>query len=434
MNIVEKVKKYLKEYNVSNTLLCALSGGCDSVVMTHIIHNLGYKVIAIHLNHNWRAAESQRDEEFSKEFAQNLGIEFYSEKLPNDLKKTELVARELRYNFFTNCAKHFKCNCVMLAHNQNDNVETLIYRVFKGTGLKGLCSIPKHRDIFYRPLLEVSREEIENYAKANSLKYVNDSSNNSTKYKRNFIRKEILPLAVKINPDASGAICNLIELANMQNEIICNVVSEIKSKIFEGDKIILDYFLDLSEPLKCEIINDFIGADLKYRDLKRIKSYVKFIQDKHKTPSKKSVNTDLFLEISDGYIFKSSACKKNYDEIAVFGEGTYNLASQQVVLSKVQNVCDFKNARKRHFLNIDFNQKITLRTRREGDLFSPFGMKQGKMKLKDYLINKKIPRQKRDNLLLLACGNEILCILGVQISQKAAVKKGESCYKLEILE
>ena len=96
MNIVEKVKKYLKEYNVSNTLLCALSGGCDSVVMTHIIHNLGYKVIAIHLNHNWRAAESQRDEEFSKEFAQNLGIEFYSEKLPNDLKKNRTCRTRIK--------------------------------------------------------------------------------------------------------------------------------------------------------------------------------------------------------------------------------------------------------------------------------------------------------------------------------------------------
>ena len=434
MQIVESVKKYLKDYKVENKIICAISGGCDSVVMTHILSKLGLEVVAIHLNHNWRGEESLRDENFSREFAKSLEIEFYSEKLSFDVKKTETDAREARYLFFKSCAKKFNSKYVFLAHNKNDNAETLLYRVIKGTGLKGLCSIPKHRDIFYRPLLDITREEIEAYAKENNLKYVNDSSNNSIKYKRNFIRKEILPLVKKINPDAICALNNLSQVANMQYEIVSNGLNKAKEDIFFNDKIILEKYLSLSEPLKYEIINDFIGADLKYRDFKRIKSYVDFIEKNKTSASKKSICKNLFLEISNGFIFKSHLQDKNMLEIQISQEGEYAFGDKTVVIKKLNYMPDFKNLKNVHCANLDFKKPITLRTRRNGDIFSPFGVKQGKMKLKDYLINKKIPRQNRENLLLLAQGKEILCILGVQISQKVAIDNDANCYEIKIME
>ena len=434
MQIVESVKKYLKDYKVENKIICAISGGCDSVVMTHILSKLGLEVVAIHLNHNWRGEESLRDENFSREFAKSLGIEFYSEKLSFDVKKTETDAREARYLFFKSCAKKFNSKYVFLAHNKNDNAETLLYRVIKGTGLKGLCSIPKHRDIFYRPLLDITREEIEAYAKENNLKYVNDSSNDSIKYKRNFIRKEILPLVKKINPDVICALNNLSQVANMQYEIVSNGLNKAKEDIFFNDKIILEKYLSLSEPLKYEIINDFIGADLKYRDFKRIKSYVDFIEKNKTSTSKKSICKNLFLEISNGFIFKSHLQDKNMLEIQISQEGKYTFGDKTVVIKKLNSMPDFKNLKNILCANLDFKKPITLRTRRKGDIFSPFGIKQGKMKLKDYLINKKILRQTRDNLLLLTHDSEVLCILGVQISQKVAVNNNSNCYEIKITE
>ncbi len=434
MQIVESVKKYLKDYKVENKIICAISGGCDSVVMTHILSKLGLEVVAIHLNHNWRGEESLRDENFSREFAKSLGIEFYSEKLSFDVKKTETDAREARYLFFKSCAKKFNSKYVFLAHNKNDNAETLLYRVIKGTGLKGLCSIPKHRDIFYRPLLDITREEIEAYAKENNLKYVNDSSNDSIKYKRNFIRKEILPLVKKINPDVICALNNLSQVANMQYEIVSNGLNKAKEDIFFNDKIILEKYLSLSEPLKYEIINDFIGADLKYRDFKRIKSYVDFIEKNKTSASKKSICKNLFLEISNGFIFKSHLQDKNMLEIQISQEGEYAFGDKTVVIKKLNSMPDFKNLKNILCANLDFKKPITLRTRRKGDIFSPFGIKQGKMKLKDYLINKKILRQTRDNLLLLTHDSEVLCILGVQISQKVAVNNNSNCYEIKITE
>ena len=433
MPIVNKVKNFLKEYNVGTKVICGLSGGCDSVVMTHILSKLGLEVVAIHLNHNWRGEESLRDENFSREFSKSLGIEFYSEKLSFDVKKTETDAREARYLFFKSCAKKFNSKYVFLAHNKNDNAETLLYRVIKGTGLKGLCSIPKHRDIFYRPLLDVTREEIETYAKENNLKYVNDSSNDSIKYKRNFIRKEILPLVKKINPDVICTLNNLSQVANMQYEIILDNLKKVKEDIFFNDKIILEKYLSLSEPLKYEIINDFIGADLKYRDFKRIKSYVDFIEKNNSSTSKKSICKNLFLEISNGFIFKSRLQDKNMSEIQISQEGEYAFGGKTVVIEKLNSMPDFKEMGNIHYAGLDFKKPITLRTRREGDIFKPYGMS-GKMKLKDYLINKKIPRQNRENLLLLAQGKEILCILGVQISQDVKVNDSKNCYLIKITE
>lgn len=430
-DIVKNVDEFIKQYKINGKILVALSGGCDSIVLLHVLSVLKFDVVAIHLNHNWRAGESLRDEKYAKEFANSLGIQFYSEKLSNKYKKTESDAREARYAFFEKCAKKFNSEYIFLAHNKNDNAETLLYRVFKGTGLKGLCSIPKKRGIFYRPLLNIGREEIEKYAKKNNLKYVFDSSNNDIKYKRNFIRKEIIPLAKEINPDVICALNNLANLANMHYLTVLEILEKIKKDIFYKDKIILSKFLNLNLAFKYEIINDFIGSDLKFRDFKRIKSYVEFIEKKHNKNAKKSINKNLFLEISNGYIFKTSQIQKNDTVLIVNKEGEYNFCDKKIVIKKVCKINDYKNGQ---YLNLSFDEPIVLRTRRDGDVFCPFGMKSGKMKLKSYLINKKIPRQIRDNLLLLAKGNEILCIVGLQISQKVAVCNTDNCYQIIAVE
>ena len=212
MPIVNKVKNFLKEYNVGTKVICALSGGCDSVVMTYILSKLGLEVVAIHLNHNWRGEESLRDENFSREFSKSLGIEFYSEKLSFDVKKTETDAREARYLFFKSCAKKFNSKYIFLAHNKNDNAETLLYRVIKGTGLKGLCSIPKHRDIFYRPLLDVTREEIETYEQ--TLKWLREGNTDAITAWLNANRKDNLQMLANYWPKRA-----LKELQIISNDV-----------------------------------------------------------------------------------------------------------------------------------------------------------------------------------------------------------------------
>lgn len=433
-DIVQKVKEFIDNNNIEGKILLALSGGCDSVVLLHVLYTLGVDVVAIHLNHNWRGDESKRDEEFSRKYCESLGVDFYSQTLLPDVKKTENDAREARYDFFEKCAKKFGASCVFLAHNMDDNAQTVLYRIIKGTGLKGLCAIPKIRGIYCRPLLDILRCDIEKYAKDNNLKYVFDSSNADVKYKRNLIRKEILPVLKKINPDVVFALNNLSKLSIMHYDTVFNDLQKVKEEVLHDDKIVLSKFLKLKKAQKFELINDYIGEKLKYRDFSRIKSYVDFIESKYDKCAKKSLNRTLFLEISEGYAFVSDGKKEqNLQEIEVKSQGEYVFGSKKVVIKKAQGIVDLKNSAV-NFLNLDFSSNLVIRTRREGDVFSPFGTKAKNRKLKEYLIDKKIPRQKRENLLLLASGSEILCILGMQVSQKAAVDDKTNCYEIRISE
>ena len=157
----------------------------------------------------WSLKEAQNCEKF----ANSRGINYYSETLPDNIQKTETAARKARYDFFRRCAQKFNSKVVFTAHNFDDNAETVLYRIIRGTGTAGLQGISEKREIFYRPLLHTKREDIEKYCIDNGLTPNKDSSNTDTKYKRNFIRYKVIPLLKEINPDVSNALNSLSEIA-----------------------------------------------------------------------------------------------------------------------------------------------------------------------------------------------------------------------------
>ena len=219
----DKILSFLKKYKIENSTLnylVAFSGGFDSMCLLDILKkNTSNRIIAIHLNHNWRGEESDKDEENCRNFCEKIGVEFYSEKLSIDIPHTETAARQARYDFFERCSEKFSSKIIFTAHNKNDNVETVLYRIIKGTGIVGLRGIQPHRDIYYRPLLEIEREEIENYCKNNQLTPNIDSSNTNTKYRRNFIRQDILPKLKFINSNLMDSIDNLSQIAEYLNNL-----------------------------------------------------------------------------------------------------------------------------------------------------------------------------------------------------------------------
>ena len=165
-NLLSKVKKFLAEHSLlsDEPYLVAFSGGADSMCLLHVLNSVSdNKIIAIHLNHNWRGKESDDEEAECRRFCDKLDIDFYSEKLSGNVQKTETAAREARYVFFLKCAKKFNSKVIFTAHNANDNAETVLYRIVKGTGIDGLAGIYEVRKPFYRPLLSVSRKDIETY-------------------------------------------------------------------------------------------------------------------------------------------------------------------------------------------------------------------------------------------------------------------------------
>ncbi|MBR2385729.1 tRNA lysidine(34) synthetase TilS [bacterium] len=313
----EIVKNFIKIHNLENKkILVGFSGGADSCALLNCLNSLktelNIELIALHLNHNWRGESAKSDENFAKEFSKKLGIKFYTETLSNETPKTETIAREKRYEFFVSCAKKFNSNCVMLAHNKNDNLETLVYRIIKGTGIEGLKAIPAIREIFYRPLLTVSREEIIEYLKENNLNWIEDNSNEDTNYNRNYIRHTLMPMFEKINPTYKNSLENLITVANNECEILDNALSNAQNQIFFEDKINTQEFLKLIYPMKLKIVYNFLKNDLKFYDLKRIKRIVDFIIEQAKEEQdpqfrkykKFSINSKLFLYVNKKEIFK----------------------------------------------------------------------------------------------------------------------------------
>ncbi len=418
--MLDTVELFLKKYDLTKeNIIVAFSGGYDSMCLLDILKKLslkhGFNLTAIHLNHNWRGRESDKDEQICKEFC--YGINFYSEKLSAEIPHTETAARNARYEFFEKCAKKFNSKAVLTAHNANDNAETVFYRMIKGTGLTGLEGISEHRGIYYRPLLKIYRKDIEKYCAENNLKPNIDSSNFDTKYVRNKIRLEIFPVLKSISPDFEEKLNELSISAKAANKLI-------DKKIKNLVKYAPDDFLKLDEFLQNSVIHKFFREnDLEY-DRKKIDEIKEFIKKSSKEKSGKTISltNNLWLFANDKKI-KLTDCKKEFiPETVIKKEGEYKISDFIFEIKKCDNAPEIfpkDNEFKAYasFNSVDF----VLRSRKDGDIIKPLGLS-GTQKLKKYLNEKKIPKHEKDNLLFLCENNEVLWAPGLGISEKIKVK------------
>jgi len=314
--MIKETEDFLNKYNIQNkTVIAAFSAGPDSCCLALILNKLKEKynlnIILAYFNHGWRK-EANDEEEFTKNFAQKLNLKYIIQKAPKEAEKTEEKARELRYIFLENAAKENNSDVVFLAHNKNDNVETIIYRIIKGTSIKGTRAIQEKREIYFRPLLNIEKKEILKYLKENNQKYMIDNSNEETKYKRNYIRKEILPLFEKINPNYLNSINNFAKMCILAQDIIDDKINEIKGCLIKNNIINKKIYTSLKEPYRLEILNDFLGEKLKYRDYKTIKKLDNFILNN--ITSKTSLNKFEFLKVKKDKIFIENSIKGEDNE------------------------------------------------------------------------------------------------------------------------
>ena len=226
--MINRIVEFLKENNLQDkTVILGFSGGYDSMCLLDILSKIkdmpeffDFDVIAAHFNHNWRGEESLREQEICRIFAASRGFEFYTKNAPANLRKTENDARIARYEFFEEAYEEYDADAVFTAHNKDDNAETVLYRIIKGTGLIGLRGIAQKRKYFYRPLLKTYRSEILKYCKDNNLTPNEDSSNSDTAYKRNFLRLDVIPNLEKVNPEVKDALNILAENATKDRKSV----------------------------------------------------------------------------------------------------------------------------------------------------------------------------------------------------------------------
>ncbi len=419
--LISEVESFLKKYDLlqpNTNVIVAFSGGYDSMCLLHIMKKISqnYKInlYAIHLNHNWRGEESDKEELSCKDFCKD--INFYSEKLPTTIAHTETAAREARYDFFKNCAKKFNSKVILTAHNANDNAETVFYRIIKGTGITGLEGIHERRDIFYRPLIRTYRNEIEEYCKKNKLTPNIDSSNFNTHYTRNKIRYKIFPLIKEISEEFEK---NLNQLSQTASDTNATIEAELK----DLEKYSAEEFRNSSTFFQNAIVHKFLRKQNIEYDRKKIEEIVEFILKNRtaKSGKKYSLTKNLWLFVNNKKIALINNNKNEFSEIEIKSEGEYEIGGYKFSLTKHtqkpkhyppdKNMTAFVELK-----NIDF----TLRQRKNGDIIQPLGMK-GKQKLKKYLTEKEIPKHEKDKLILLCSGCEVLWAPGFGISDKIKV-------------
>ncbi len=432
-------------------LLVGVSGGPDSVFLLNTLSCLqkyfGFKIYIAHVNHCLRGAESDADELFVRNLAFEKAAPFFlcrvnaAKIAKNEKLSLEDAARKARYNFFLNLCRIHKITKIVLAHTKDDQAETVLMRILRGTGLTGLCGMSPVSDRdgvkIIRPLLDIEKKDILNYLKKHIIKSRLDSSNLKTDFFRNRIRLDILPLLEKINPRVKDNLVRLGSNAREADEVLQDLVLKKFPRVVCGQnknlfRVKRDSFMRLAPVLRTGILRRIIAlleGDLKGIDARHIHIADAFIRAQQTSVKSIDLPKGLLLRKSKNYIVleKKQLQKKNNNK-----KKSYLLS-----LNKRINIPDLgfsfiassikKNINlKKHSQNVEYFDRdklkfpLIIRGREKGDCFYPLGLK-GRKKIKDFLIDEKVDAEQKDKIPMLICGKDIVWVTGMRISEKFKV-------------
>ncbi len=430
--INEKFLKNMREYEMiekGDKIVAAVSGGADSIFMLYNLYlykdREDFSIRVAHVNHGVRES-AKRDEEFVKQLCEKLDLEFnvihvnMHEYAIEHRMTDEEAGRYLRYSFFRKLKG--KNGKVFLAHNANDQAETVLQRIIRGTGIDGLTAMDYVNNDLYRPILNVRRSEIMDYLQENNIKYVEDETNSMDIYGRNKVRLKVIPY-IEDNFN-SGFVDSLLRLSELSRKNMSYVKSNVENYLKEHYK---DNILDI-KALKnqdsyyiSEVIRAFLKEELGSIHgifMDNIDEIVENIvtSTKFKITLKKDAN--LILSYDNLYIEEQHSTTEMKPEILI--EGTKDTAYGRFVIKRNSSYKVSKNC-----ISIDGDKlkgNLLVRYRKEGDRFIPIGMTNQK-KLKDFFIDEKIPRNIRDKTPILCDNEEIIWVAPYRMSENYKVDK-----------
>ncbi len=441
IRVLDTLRKTIAKYQMlkpGDTVLVGVSGGADSVCLLHALHSLkteyDIKLEAAHLNHGIRGAEAERDARFVRKLCKSLHIPCHGKTvdIPALAKEMgvsqETAGRMERYRFFRELSRDGKITVIATAHNRNDQAETLLMRVMRGCGLDGLSGIRYCRaDGVIRPLLDVERTEIEGYIQENKLEFVTDSTNLEDGYTRNKIRHQLLPMMEEFNPHVVGAIAGMAETLARDGDFINGYASRlyrrIQSPLPQRKPVVLDIetmgFLERSIQTRVlgYAVKDAMGKDytLERCHLDSVLSLL----DKE-TGASVSLPGGLRAAVRYGWLaLETGEEPQPFDgniQYEVELGRVYDLEGYQVSLTLKE--MPYRQEKWEMVLDYDKVKELplTIRTRRQGDRIAVF--RDGReRKLKDFLIDQKIPASMRDRIPLLCSGDKVLAVMGVRAAE-----------------
>ena len=274
---MKSIKAFAASWNMlppGSRVLCAVSGGADSVCLLHWLKSesteLGIEVAAAHFEHGIRGGESLRDMRFVEEICAQWSIPLFTERadvpgwaLEHSMGLEE-AARDLRYDFLFRTAREHGFDRIATAHNANDNAETVLFNLTRGTGISGLCGIPPVRDNIVRPLLETTRQEIEEYLAENGLEHTEDSTNADTEYSRNRIRNLAVPVLREINPSFETSVARTVQLLRSDNDYLESLADDFIREFYTDGSVPLKKLAALPSPVKARVIRKLCPKPLGF--------------------------------------------------------------------------------------------------------------------------------------------------------------------------
>ena len=408
-------------FNKKDIVAVALSGGKDSVCLLHLLitHalNLGITVKAINVEHGIRGASSLSDSQFVKDLCKKFNVELktYSVNVPLFASQNgfseEQAARILRYECFDNALIDGFCNKIATAHHSDDNAETVLFNLFRGSALSGVCGIKEisENGKIIRPLLNCTREQIEEYVKQNNLPFVHDETNDLTNYSRNYIRKEIMPVIASRFNGAKKAINRFSSLASLDEKLLCNLAENL----IDGNSVTFTDELNL--PLfnrACLKVMQKLGITKDFESVHLTALY----NLKHNQTGKR-------IELKKGVVAYKSRNKVVFEKQEETKASVYSItipckietARYTVVLEKV----DQMQGDGLFFDKDKLPKNAVLRFRNTGDTITAFG---GKTKtLKKFFNDKKIDARISKNMPIIAMENRVLAVCPIDISEDIKV-------------
>lgn len=402
-------------------LLLACSGGMDSVALTHLCADTELDVSLAHCNFNLRDEESDGDETFVRELATKLGIKVFVEQFKTEQYaekhrlSVQMAARELRYQWFDELLQTKGFDYVLTAHHADDSLETFLINLSRGTGIDGLSGIPEVNEKVVRPLLPFSQDEILEYAQSNKMEWREDSSNASTKYLRNKIRHEVVPVLKELHPTFLQNFLNTQHHLQQTNDLISSYLDDLKIKLFEKSEGVIK--IQIAELQKLQPLESYLYGlfkDYGFTEWNDVKNLLTAMSGKQLFSQ-----THQLLKDRDCLILSEIKNRVN---------GTYEVyldadTSELPIKLKMEEV-EVLDKQGENIVFLDkekLNFPLVLRNWEKGDYFYPFGM-QGKKKLSKFFKDEKLDVLSKEKQWLLCSDNEIVWVVGKRADERFKVE------------
>ncbi len=432
MELIKKFHTHIQQSNLftkEDLLIIAVSGGVDSIVLTHLCHQFNYNIIIAHCNFQLRGEESEADQQFVEKFAQQTGLpieikvfdtQAYIEK--NKLSIQE-GARQLRYEWFHQLANQYEKEIkgkvyILTAHHADDQIETLMMHFFRGTGLKGLTGIPEKNENIVRPLLPFWKSELISYAHESKIAYIEDRTNKASDYTRNYFRNEIIPMIEKVYPSVKGNLLDNIKRLNSVEALYNQTTQPILKRLIQkrGKDIYIPIqalFRYKNEAIIYELIHPYGFTEGQIQEVIKLKdadsgSFIIAPQTHNRIIKHRS--NFIIAPPQDSYTSIFTIDKEA--TVCHYPDGQLSWVKKDAAKTIITQNPDIA------FLDAkQIQYPLILRKWKEGDYFYPLGMRK-KKKIARFMIDQKLSKTEKENLWVLESDSKIIWVIGHRIDDR----------------